>query len=117
MRSWTRCSAWRSRPVRSAGSTADVDLAPLARRGRQPAAVLAHVRPLGDGYSMVEAADTSEAVRLEATRRDFVANVSHELKTPVGAIGLLAEAVLDAPDDPAEGRRFGTQIPQQAQRA
>ena len=59
---------------------------------------------------MVEAADTSEAVRLEATRRDFVANVSHELKTPVGAMALLAEAVLDAADDPDEVRRFGTKI-------
>ena len=59
---------------------------------------------------MIEAADTSEAVRLEATRRDFVANVSHELKTPVGAMGVLAEAVLDAADDPDEVRRFGTKI-------
>jgi len=65
---------------------------------------------LGAGYIMIEAADTSEAVRLEATRRDFVANVSHELKTPVGAMGVLAEAVLDAADDPDEVRRFGTKI-------
>jgi two-component system sensor histidine kinase SenX3 len=98
------------------GATLDVDLSPLDRRGRQPAAVMAHVRPLGSGYSMVEAADTSEAVRLEATRRDFVANVSHELKTPVGAVGLLAEAVLDAADDPTEVRRFGTKILNEATR-
>jgi two-component system sensor histidine kinase SenX3 len=65
---------------------------------------------------MVEATDTSDAVRLEATRRDFVANVSHELKTPVGAVGLLAEAVLDAADDPAEVRRFGTKIVSEASR-
>ena len=74
------------------------------------------MRPLGDGYTMVEATDTSDAVRLEATRRDFVANVSHELKTPVGAVGLLAEAVLDAADDPAEVRRFGTKIVSEANR-
>jgi two-component system sensor histidine kinase SenX3 len=98
------------------GPPVAVDLSPLDRRGRQPAAVLAHVRPLGDGFTMVEAADTSEAVRLEATRRDFVANVSHELKTPVGAVGLLAEAVLDAADDPAEVRRFGTKILNEATR-
>ncbi|MHA6624317.1 ATP-binding protein [Pseudonocardia sichuanensis] len=99
-----------SQQVLHSGATVDVDLSPLDRRGRQPAAVQAHVRPLGGGFSMVEAADTSEAVRLEATRRDFVANVSHELKTPVGAVALLAEAVLDAADDPAEVRRFGTKI-------
>jgi two-component system sensor histidine kinase SenX3 len=109
-------AATASQQVLRAGTTVDVDLSPLDHRGRQPAAVLAHVRPLGDGYSMIEAADTSEAVRLEATRRDFVANVSHELKTPVGAVGLLAEAVLDAADDPAEVRRFGTKILNEASR-
>jgi two-component system, OmpR family, sensor histidine kinase SenX3 len=102
--------------VLQSGATVAVDLSPLGHRGRQPAAVLAHVRPLSNGFSMVEAADTSDAVRLEATRRDFVANVSHELKTPVGAVGLLAEAVLDAADDPAEVRRFGTKILNEANR-
>jgi two-component system sensor histidine kinase SenX3 len=109
-------AATASQQVLLSGSPVDVDLSPLDHRGRQPAAVMAHVRPLGEGYSMIEAADTSEAVRLEATRRDFVANVSHELKTPVGAIGLLAEAVLDAADDPAEVRRFGTKILNEANR-
>jgi two-component system, OmpR family, sensor histidine kinase SenX3 len=102
--------------VRERGTTIAVDLSPLDQRGRRPAAVLARVRPLGDGFTMVEATDTSDAVRLEATRRDFVANVSHELKTPVGAVGLLAEAVLDAADDPAEVRRFGTKIVSEANR-
>jgi two-component system sensor histidine kinase SenX3 len=102
--------------VREQGRALSVDLSPLDQRGRRPAAVLARVRPLGDGYTMVEATDTSDAVRLEATRRDFVANVSHELKTPVGAVGLLAEAVLDAADDPAEVRRFGTKIVSEASR-
>jgi two-component system sensor histidine kinase SenX3 len=88
----------------------EIDLSPLEVRGRQPEAVLGEVRPLGDGYTVVEAVDHSEAVRLEATRRDFVANVSHELKTPVGAIALLTEAVLDAADDPEEVRRFGGKI-------
>ena len=75
--------------------------------------MLAHVRPLGDGFTVVDAADESEAVRLEATRRDFVANVSHELKTPVGALGLLAEAVLDAADDrPRSVQQFSSKIAQ-----
>ena len=92
------------------GAPVEVDLAPLDPRGREPTAVLGEVRPLGDGFAVVVAADTSEARRLEATRRDFVANVSHELKTPVGAVGLLAEAVLDAVDDPVEVTRFATRI-------
>ena len=104
-RAWAACQQ-----VLATGAATEVDLAPLDRRGREPAAVLAHVRPLGDGYTVVEAEDTSEAVRLEATRRDFVANVSHELKTPVGAVGLLAEAVLDAADDPVEVHRFASKI-------
>jgi len=65
---------------------------------------------------VIAASDESDAVRLEATRRDFVANVSHELKTPVGAMALLAEAVLDAVDDPHEVRRFGTRILNEAGR-
>jgi two-component system sensor histidine kinase SenX3 len=97
------------------GEPVPVDLSPLNRastalRGRGPAAVLGEVRPLGDGFAVVDAADESDSVRLEATRRDFVANVSHELKTPVGALALLAEAVLDAADDVDEVRRFSTKI-------
>ncbi|HJQ46806.1 MAG TPA: ATP-binding protein [Amycolatopsis sp.] len=90
--------------------TVEVDLSPLEARGRQPAAVVGEARPLGDGFTVVEAVDHSEAARLEAVRRDFVANVSHELKTPVGAIALLAEAVLDAAEDLEEVRRFGGKI-------
>nr|WP_098957603.1 ATP-binding protein [Pseudonocardia sp. N23] len=104
-RAWVVCE----RVLRD-GAVAHVDLSPLDHRGRRPEAVLATVRSIGDGFLLVEAADTSESVRLEATRRDFVANVSHELKTPVGAVALLAEAVLDAVDDPAEVHRFVTKI-------
>ncbi len=99
--------------VLAVGTVVQVDLSPLSRgprSGRDPAAVLGEVRPLGDGFTVVDAGDESDAVRLEATRRDFVANVSHELKTPVGAVALLAEAVLDAADDPQAVHRFGSQI-------
>jgi two-component system sensor histidine kinase SenX3 len=98
------------------GEPVEVDISPLEHRGRQPEAVHAEVRPLGDGFTVVDAADESDAVRLEATRRDFVANVSHELKTPVGAIGLLAEAVLGAADDPHEVDRFASTILSEANR-
>jgi two-component system sensor histidine kinase SenX3 len=54
-------------------------------------------RPLPRG-ALVVIDDITEARRLEAVRRDFVANLSHELKTPVGAIGLLAETLLAEPD-------------------
>jgi two-component system sensor histidine kinase SenX3 len=47
---------------------------------------------------------------MEATRRDFVANVSHELKTPVGAMSVLAEALLSSADDPETVRRFGEKV-------
>ncbi len=105
--------------VRATGAVVQVDLSPLdrgTRSGRGPTAVLGEVRPLGDGFTVIDASDESDAVRLEATRRDFVANVSHELKTPVGAMALLAEAVLDATDDPHEVRRFGTKIINEATR-
>ncbi|MCE0767644.1 ATP-binding protein [Pseudonocardia kujensis] len=104
-RAWAACQK-----VLEGSTDVEVDLAPLEVRGRQPAAVVAVVRPLGDGFTLVEAADMSDAVRLEATRRDFVANVSHELKTPVGAVGLLAEAVLDSADDPESVHRFAGKI-------
>src|SRR6185437_3359044 len=104
--------------VRASGEVVLVDLSPLdrVRSGRGPTAVLGEVRPLGDEFTVIDASDESDAVRLEATRRDFVANVSHELKTPVGAMALLAEAVLDAADDPHEVRRFGTKILNEANR-
>jgi two-component system sensor histidine kinase SenX3 len=105
--------------VRASGEVVLVDLSPLdrgGRAGRGPTAVLGEVRPLGDEFTVIDASDESDAVRLEATRRDFVANVSHELKTPVGAMALLAEAVLDAADDPVEVRRFGTKILNEANR-
>jgi two-component system sensor histidine kinase SenX3 len=60
--------------------------------------------------------DVTEARRVEAVRRDFVANVGHELKTPVGALALLAEAVQDAADDPETVQRFATRMSHEADR-
>ena len=59
-----------------------------------------------DDLIVVLADDQTAPRRIEETRRDFVANVSHELKTPIGAISLLAEAIEDAADDPDAVRQF-----------
>jgi two-component system sensor histidine kinase SenX3 len=89
---------------------------PFAAIGRGPAVLLARATPVGDGTVAVLLEDVTEARRLEDVRRDFVANVSHELKTPVGALGLLAEALKDASDDPAAVRRFAGRAHHEAQR-
>jgi len=61
-------------------------------------------------FAVVYVDDQSEHARMEATRRDFVANVSHELKTPVGAMGVLAEALLASAEDPDTVRRFAEKM-------
>lgn len=68
------------------------------------------VAPLGEEYILLLADDRTEIARTEAVRNDFVANVSHELKTPVGAISLLAEALDSAPEDQATVRRFASRM-------
>ena len=93
--------------------TVSIDL-PMGRLGREPIALAVTAVPLGPedrptGVCLL-LADVSEQRRLEAVRRDFVANVSHELKTPVGALTLLAEAIQDAADEPAAVARFAARI-------
>lgn len=74
------------------------------------------VAALGLDKLLVLAEDRTEARRVEAIRRDFVVNVSHELKTPVGALALLAETVQDAADDPVAVRRFTERMQAEAHR-
>lgn len=79
-----------------------------------------HVAPLGGtgpaGAVLVLAEDLTESRRVENVRRDFVANVSHELKTPVGALSLLADTVDAAADDPEAVRHFAGRMRTEAQR-
>ncbi|GAA1727953.1 sensor histidine kinase [Microcella frigidaquae] len=71
---------------------------------------------LGSRYMLLLVEDRTESYRLDAVRRDFVANISHELKTPIGAIGLLGEALGHAADDPVQVRRFAEQLSKESAR-
>ena len=85
--------------VRRTGVRREVELdLPRGRAGGAQAPLGLHLRAvaLNATHVAIEAADVTEAHRLARVRRDFVANVSHELKTPIGALQLLAEALLDA---------------------
>ena len=88
-------------------------------RGRMldPLAVRVRVAALGlGGHVVLQVEDVTEVHRVAKVRRDFVANVSHELKTPVGALQLLAEAVSDATDDPEAVRRFAARMQHESER-
>ena len=71
---------------------------------------------LGARYILLLAEDRTESYRLDEVRRDFIANISHELKTPIGAVGLLAEAMGQASDDPEQVRRFAKRLTKEAER-
>ncbi|WNG93428.1 cell wall metabolism sensor histidine kinase WalK [Mycobacterium sp. ITM-2016-00318] len=97
------------------GDDVEVDLSPRRRAqpGRSGLSIRGHVRLLTEDdrrFAVVYVDDQSEHARMEATRRDFVANVSHELKTPVGAMGVLAEALLASADEPDTVRRFADKM-------
>lgn len=95
--------------VRRDGQIRETEL--LMSRPAAPARhVTARVAPLGTRLVLALVEDRTRERRVEAVRRDFVANVSHELKTPVGAIRLLAEATHDASEDPAAVRRFSDRM-------
>jgi two-component system sensor histidine kinase SenX3 len=106
-----------ARKVRRDGEIREAELElPRGPLGGGTLAVLARVAPLGSTLVLLLVEDRTEERRVDAVRRDFVANVSHELKTPVGAISLLAEALLDAADDPEAVRRFAGRMQTEAGR-
>ncbi len=111
-----------SRVVRGAGSRrADIRL-PGSLAGAGPRLVGVHGVRLNSGTTPAPGPvalvlqDVTEARRVEAVRRDFVANVGHELKTPVGALALLAEAIQGAADDPEAVQRFAARIEHESDR-
>lgn len=89
---------------------------PRGPLGQGTLVVQARVAPLGGEYILLLADDRTELTRTEEIRNDFVANVSHELKTPVGAISLLAEALEDAAEDEEAVRRFAQRMQKESGR-
>jgi two-component system sensor histidine kinase SenX3 len=92
-----------------ASATQSVDLF-----GPPRTVILLHRHQLDDG-TMITIEDVSERVRTDAMRTDFVANMSHELKTPLGAMALLAETISES-DDPEVVQRFSSRLVEEAHR-
>jgi two-component system sensor histidine kinase SenX3 len=111
-----------ARQVRRDGQTREGEIEiSAAQSGGRTASFAIRVASLGaavgdGGLVLVLAEDQTESRRVEEVRRDFVANISHELKTPVGALALLAETVEDAAHDPEAVLRFAGRMRQEASR-
>ncbi|WP_061295168.1 ATP-binding protein [Herbidospora cretacea] len=107
-----------ARKVRRDGEIREGEIeAPGRKFGQESTNFAVRVAPLGStGQVLVLAEDQTDRLRVEAVRRDFVANVSHELKTPVGALSLLAETIQDAADDPEAVTRFAGRMQHEAAR-
>lgn len=84
--------------------------------GRELLEVRARATIISEGVVLILVDDLSDDRRVDAVRRDFVANVSHELKTPVGALSLLAEAIATSPDDVEQVQHFAERMQLEASR-
>ncbi|MEJ0014185.1 MAG: ATP-binding protein [Actinomycetota bacterium] len=106
------------RAVRRSGTIQEATMElPRGPLGRGTHDLLVRVIPLEeDGLICVLIFDDSEMRRLDSIRRDFVANISHELKTPIGALSILSEAVLGASDDPEAIVKFATRMQTESKR-
>ena len=106
------------RAVRRSGNIQEATMElPRGPLGNGTHDLLVRVIPLeADGLICILIFDDSEMRRLDSIRRDFVANISHELKTPIGALSILSEAVLGASDDPEAIVRFATRMQTESKR-
>lgn len=110
-----RALARRARAIESGTASETLRL----RRGAPPAEerlVAVRATRISPRLSLLVMRDITEKERVEQMRRDFVANTSHELKTPVGAVTLLAEAIEMAADDPDQVRNFASRLTGEAHR-
>ncbi|MFV0406626.1 MAG: sensor histidine kinase [Propioniciclava sp.] len=98
-----------ARRGRSRGTVA-VAQAGQPRAGRTARRWVGRAVPLTGGYLMLLVEDEAPMLLVEAAARDFLANATHELKTPVGAIALLAEAIGEAPEEEEIVRRFAERL-------
>ena len=107
------------------------DLAKLARSGsniesfegvlrvglaQEKVSVAAKAKLVAGDYVVLVLEDRTSDIRLDKTRRDFIENISHELKTPIGAIALLSEAIQEAGDDRAAVAKFASSLNKESSR-
>ncbi len=103
--------------VRASGEMGSEDMElPRGRHGELIGYLSFRAAQLGNRYVLVTADDLTESRRIDEVRRDFVANISHELKTPIGAIGLLSETLVAAADEPEHVRKFAAQLVTESER-
>lgn len=104
------------RAVRTSGIPYDGVVVRQRQPGAEALELTVRVSPMEDEDVLIFAVDESVAKRVDAVRRDFVANISHELKTPIGAISVLSEAVEVAKDDPEAVERFALRLQRETAR-
>lgn len=106
-----------AREVRDAGEPITREITHRPERfGELDRSLRARGARLGSRYILLLVEDQTEGRRLDEVRRDFIANISHELKTPIGAVALLAEALDPAADSPEQVRRFARRLELEAVR-
>jgi two-component system sensor histidine kinase SenX3 len=104
------------RGVRDRGNSSTEALRITSRASLDPRMVSARASAVGPRLTLLIIRDVTERERLDQMRTDFVSNTSHELKTPVASVSLLAEAIESAADDPDQVRRFAARIIAEAER-